>query len=92
VALARAHVVVRGLVQGVFFRQSTADEARRLGVRGWVRNAPDGSVEAEVEGERAQIEALAAWCRRGPPAAEVDEVDVRWSAHRGDLGPFAVRR
>ncbi len=88
----RAHILVSGLVQGVAFRQATVDEARRLRVHGWVRNLVDGRVEAEAEGDRTAVEALVAWCRRGPPAAEVDDVAVTWVAHGGDLGPFAIRR
>ena len=88
---ARAHIVVAGLVQGVAFRAATVDAARRLGVKGWVRNLPDGRVEAEAEGERARVEALVAWCRRGPPAARVEDVQVAWSHPRGDLGPFGIR-
>jgi acylphosphatase len=92
-ALSRARLLVSGMVQGVAYRQSAVEEARRIGgLHGWIRNLPDGRVEAEVEGERSRVEALVAWCRRGPPAAEVDEVAVEWAAHRGDLGPFAVRR
>jgi acylphosphatase len=91
-AAARLHLVVSGRVQGVFFRQATADEARRLGLDGWVRNLPDGRVEAEAEGARASLEALLAFCRRGPPAARVDEVEVEWGEPAGGLGPFAVRR
>jgi acylphosphatase len=90
--LARAHLLVSGLVQGVFFRQSTVDEARRLGLCGWVRNCPDGRVEVEAEGERTKVEALVRWCGRGPPAARVDGVQVAWAAHRGDLTPFSMRR
>ncbi len=90
--LVRAHILVSGEVQGVSFRQATVDEARRLGLHGWVRNVSDGRVEAEAEGERAKVEALVRWCRRGPPAARVDGVQVSWSAHGGDLGTFAVRR
>ncbi len=90
---ARVHVFVSGVVQGVAFRAYTVDEARRLGIAGWVRNLPDGRVETEAEGERAALEALVAWCRRGPPSAEVDEVEASWSAFRGDLGPsFTTRR
>ncbi len=89
---ARVHVVVSGLVQGVAFRAYTVDEARRLGVRGWVRNLPDGRVEVEAEGERAALDALVEFCRRGPPAAEVDDVEVTWSPFRGDLLPFTTRR
>jgi acylphosphatase len=89
---ARVHLLVSGLVQGVAFRAYTVDEARRLGVHGWVRNLPDGRVEAEAEGERPSLEALVRFCERGPPAARVDGVAVQWSAHRGDLGPFSTRR
>jgi acylphosphatase len=89
---ARVHVVVSGLVQGVAFRASTVDEARRLGVRGWVRNLSDGRVEAEAEGDRAALDALVQFCRRGPPAAQVDDAEVAWSDFRGDLGPFGTRR
>ena len=90
-AAARVHLVVSGRVQGVFFRQSTADTARRLGLRGWVRNLPDGRVEAEAEGDRAALEALVEWCRRGPPAARVDALEAGWGEPRGGLDPFAIR-
>jgi acylphosphatase len=89
--LARAHLYVSGRVQGVGFRFSAVDAARRLGLHGWVRNLPDGRVESEAEGEQTQVEAFVAWCRRGPPAAEVDDVEVEWSAHRGDLSSFGAR-
>ncbi len=88
---ARVHLLVRGRVQGVSFRWYTAEEARRLGVAGWVRNLADGRVEAEAEGERPAVEALVAFCRRGPPAAHVEGVEVTWGAFRGDLGPFQTR-
>jgi acylphosphatase len=88
---ARVHLVVSGRVQGVAFRAYTVDEAHRLRVAGWVRNLPDGCVEAEAEGERTALEALVAWCRGGPPSARVEGVEVRWGAYRGDLGPFTVR-
>lgn len=89
---ARVHLHVSGLVQGVFFRQSTVDEARRLGVAGWVRNLPDGRVEVLAEGSKAALDGLVAFCRRGPPAARVEDVAAAWSAFGGDLGPFAARR
>jgi acylphosphatase len=88
---ARVHLLVSGIVQGVAFRQATVDEARRLGVAGWVRNLADGRVEAEAEGDRAALEGLVRFCRRGPPAARVDTVEVEWRPHRGDLGPFSTR-
>lgn len=89
--LVRAHAVVTGRVQGVGFRFTTVDQARRLGVRGWVRNQADGSVEVEVEGERAGVEALVRFLHRGPPGAWVEDVALRWEPHRGDLGPFGAR-
>jgi acylphosphatase len=88
----RAEVRVTGTVQGVFFRQSAAQEASRLGIAGSVRNATDGSVELVAEGPRAAVEALVTWCRRGPPAASVDAVEVTWGAPRGAAGPFVVVR
>ncbi len=86
----RARIWVDGCVQGVAFRASTVDEAQRLGVAGFVRNLHDGSVEVEVEGERALVEALVRWCRRGPPAARVDQIEVEWLAVQGDPGPFRI--
>jgi acylphosphatase len=70
-------VSVSGLVQGVFFRAETQQEAYRLGVAGWVRNEPDGSVAAHFEGEPDAVEAIVAWCRDGPSRARVERVDVR---------------
>ena len=88
----RAHLVVRGRVQGVWFRGSMQDEAGRLGVAGWVRNRPDGTVEAEIEGERDAVDALIAWAGHGPPGARVSGVSVEWVQTRGDRGGFAVTR
>jgi acylphosphatase len=87
---ARARVVIRGRVQGVFFRAETRDRARSLGLRGWVRNVPDGTVEAVFEGERERIESLLVWCRRGPALADVDDVEVQWEPPAGEVG-FAAR-
>ena len=88
----RARLRVTGLVQGVFYRQSTANEATRLGLYGSVRNLPDGAVEVVAEGPRAAVEALVAWCRRGPPSSRVDEVAAGWEAPTGVEGPFTVLR
>jgi acylphosphatase len=74
VSTIRTRVVVEGRVQGVFFRDSCRTEALRAGVTGWVRNRPDGSVEAEFEGDAAAVAAMVAWCRTGPPRAEVTKV------------------
>jgi acylphosphatase len=67
------------------------EEAERLGIEGWVRNRPDGTVEAEIEAERDTVEALIAWARRGPPGARVSEVAVEWIAAVGERGGFAIR-
>ena len=89
---ARVALLVSGTVQGVFYRQSAAREARRLGLDGWVRNLPDGRVEAEAEGERDRVEAFVAWCREGPPSARVEAVEAGWGAPAGPAGTgFAVR-
>ena len=89
--LVRVHAVVAGRVQGVGFRYTTIDQARRLGVRGWVRNESDGTVEAEAEGERAAVEALVRFLHRGPPGAWVQDVALSWKPHVGDLEPFHAR-
>jgi acylphosphatase len=82
---------VRGRVQGVFYRASTEHEARARGLTGWVRNCDDGSVELEAEGPADRVDDLVAWCRRGPPAAQVSAVDVEPIAVLGDRD-FRVRR
>ena len=86
----RARLVVRGRVQGVWFRGATQDEAQRLGIAGWVRNRHDGAVEAEVEGAPPAVEALIAWAHRGPGAARVTDVAVEWLVPTGEQG-FVVR-
>lgn len=86
----RARVVISGKVQGVYFRGTAEDEARSRGLTGWVRNTPDGQVEAAFEGEQAAVEAMIAWCHRGSPAARVTGVTVTWEEPRGERG-FSVR-
>jgi acylphosphatase len=85
----RRRVRVRGAVQGVFFRATCAREAATLGVHGWVRNTSDGGVEAVFEGEDVAVEAMTAWCRRGPAGARVDTVEVAPEPPEG-LEGFAI--
>ena len=87
---ARAHLVVTGRVQGVFFRAETAGTARRLGLCGWVMNRADGAVEAVFEGEKESVESAIEWARVGPGAARVQDVDVTWEEPAGVQG-FSVR-
>jgi acylphosphatase len=70
-------VVVHGLVQGVFFRDTCRREAERLGVAGWIRNEPDGTVAGHFEGPAHAVEELVRWCQDGPPRARVARVDVQ---------------
>jgi acylphosphatase len=88
----RVHLLVSGLVQGVAYRWSARDEALRLGVRGWVRNLDSGEVEAVAEGTLEAVGAFVAWCRRGPPAAEVSAVSVTEEPPAEDLSGFMIRR
>ena len=80
---------VHGRVQGVSFRAAARAEARRLGLAGFARNQPDGSVAIEVEGDEAAVDAFVAWCRVGPPAARVERIEVAVAAPKGYNG-FAV--
>lgn len=89
-ALKQVHLTVKGRVQGVFFRASTQREAKRLGLTGWVRNRPDGAVEMCVEGEEDSLKEMIAWAHRGPSAARVDKVDVRYKSYVGELSEFKI--
>lgn len=86
----RVRVLVRGRVQGVFFRAEARERARSLGVAGWIRNAGDGSVEAAFEGPDDRVDSLVEWCRRGPAGARVDEIEAVSEEPAGEIG-FQVR-
>jgi acylphosphatase len=90
-AVRRVRLVVSGRVQGVWYRGSMEREALRLGVTGWVKNRSDGTVEAVAEGGADAIDELVAWCRKGPPSARVDRVEVHEEAAQG-LAGFRVTR
>jgi acylphosphatase len=87
----RAHLLISGRVQGVFYRTNTKDQAERLGLFGWVRNLPDGRVEAVFEGEKSAIEEMIGWCHKGPPGAKVTDVRVKWEEYRGEFDDFRIR-
>lgn len=86
----RRHVLVSGQVQGVFFRDSTRQEAGRLGLGGWVRNTQDGRVEAVFEGESGAVHQMIEWCESGPSSADVEDVSVEQETPEG-LSDFEVR-
>lgn len=87
----RAHLLISGRVQGVFYRAFTRDLALSLGLKGWVRNLYDGRVEAVFEGKKELIEKAIKECYTGPPGARVTNIEVKWEAFIGDLKGFAIR-
>jgi len=86
----RLEIVVRGRVQGVAFRWHAQREARSLGLRGWVRNQPDGSVRIVAEGDDTALERLALWAQHGPTHARVDERRIHWSDATGGFADFDI--
>jgi acylphosphatase len=80
----RAHVYIKGRVQGVWFRASTKEVARKLGLKGWVRNLSDGRVEAVFEGEEDKVMQAVEWCHEGPPGAAVADVEVLYEEPQGE--------
>jgi len=88
----RAHLIIKGRVQGVFFRVETQRAMAPLGVHGWVRNLPDQTVEALLEGSEENVRKGIEWCRLGPPAAHVTDVVISWEPYVGDFDSFRVVR
>ena len=86
----RAHLLVSGRVQRVHFRQSTLLEAQNLGVNGWVRNLMDGRVEAVFEGEEHSVKTLVNYCRQGPPAARVNNLEVNYGPFTSEFSNFTA--
>ncbi len=87
----KAHVIVSGKVQGVFFRAETKRAAERFDVFGWVRNKSDGTVEALFEGDRERVESMVNWCKGGPPHAKVKSLDVEWDDSSDEFKSFEIR-
>jgi acylphosphatase len=90
-AKGRVHLVIRGRVQGVFYRASAHEKAIELELTGWVRNRADKTVEIVAEGERENLEALIEWCHMGPPDAYVTGVDINWEPYIGEFGEFFIK-
>jgi acylphosphatase len=86
----RAHVFVTGRVQGVFFRSETRSTAQQYRLTGWVKNLPDGRVEAVFEGEEEDVEKAVQWCRQGPPSAVVTKVAVTKEPSTGEFETFSI--
>lgn len=89
-ALKRIHLVIRGRVQGVYYRASAVREAKRLGLTGWVKNRPDNAVEVVAEGEEDQVKDFLAWAQHGPSTARVDKIDTRWRSYTGEFASFTI--
>ena len=87
----RAHAIISGLVQGVFFRASIRSRAKMLNLKGWVRNTGDGKVEAVFEGDKDKIDEILEFCKRGPPTAKVESVIVKWEKPTGRFEEFEIR-
>lgn len=87
----RAHVLVSGSVQGVFFRDSARRKAEELDLAGWVKNLPDGRVEAVFEGPSGSVREMVGWCESGPSHADVEDVEVEYCEAGADLRGFEVR-
>ena len=86
----RVHILVKGNVQGVFFRVNTKQKADQLGIFGWVRNLDSGRVEIMAEGEKENLEELIEWCEQGSPAAEVEKVEANWQDYKGGFQDFEI--
>ncbi len=92
VTMARARIIFRGKVQGVWFRANCQKRALELGLKGWVRNLPEGSVESLVEGPKEKILDLIEWNRASQPFARVDDVRIEWEEKTGGLSAFYIQR
>lgn len=87
----RAHLLISGRVQGVYFREKTKLKAREWDVSGWVRNLPNGMVEAVFEGDKDRVEKVIDWAKHGPFWAKVKNVDIEWQEYRGEFQKFEVK-
>lgn len=86
----KAHVIITGRVQGVYFRGNTRDEAKKYGVNGWVRNLPDGKVEAVFEGEKDAVDKAIEFVKHGPSYAKVTDLEVSWQDYTDEFTDFRI--
>jgi acylphosphatase len=86
----RVHLKISGRVQGVCYRMYAQEQAERLALTGWISNAHDGSVEALAEGDEPALEAFIKWCRQGPPAARVTNVEITYSDAINEFSEFSI--
>jgi acylphosphatase len=89
--IARLHIIIEGIVQGVFYRASTIEESSKLGLTGWVMNCSDGRVEAVFEGNIDKIDKIIEWCKKGPPGAEVTNIETVWEQATGEYDSFSIK-
>jgi acylphosphatase len=85
------HMMIYGRVQGVWFRASTQETARRLKIQGWVRNTPEGNVEAHIQGEKSSVDEMLSWCEQGPPGARVERIDINEVSPNEEYKTFNIR-
>ena len=86
----RVHIFVSGRVQNVCFRGDTQQIARELEITGWVKNLPDGKVEIIAEGEKEKLKQMVDWVKQGPPAAQVNNIDIEWQEYKGEFKDFHI--
>ncbi len=89
--LKRIHIVVKGIVQGVYYRYNTLKKAEECHLTGWVRNKTDGSVEIVCEGTEENINNIVRWCKKGPEGAYVREIETTWGQYTGEFNAFEIR-
>ena len=87
----RLHLIIKGRVQGVFFRVSTKKKANYLNLSGWVKNLANGDVEVVAEGEKEKLQELLKWTWQGPPSARVDDIEASWEEYKEEFDTFSIR-
>jgi acylphosphatase len=87
----RAHIIIKGLVQGVFFRADAQKIAQSVNLTGWIRNTNDGGVKTVAEGTKENLEKFISWCRKGPATARVENVKIEWEKATGEFKGFTIQ-